>query len=583
MAKAIPLAETSFVVVDLETTGSIPGKHAIMEIGAVKVRQGRIIERFHSLINPKQDIPPFIRDLTGIHPHMLKDAPGVRDVFSGFWDFLGDRIFVAHHVPFDFGFVNQVTKTLLGNELDNPQLCTCRLARKLLPGLRRKNLGSLAKHFNIPLPNHHRALDDAEATGLVLIEFLKILEEDGVRTLGKLMDYHQKGGKRYGNLKIPFPEHRVSEFPQTPGVYFMRDKRGDILYIGKSKNLRKRLQSYFSNPYRQPGKVQELMQQVYDIEVKVLGSELEALLEESRLIKAHQPYYNRQIKHYRSFPFLKVTVQDPFPELVATTQIDYDQALYFGPYKQKRRLSQMVDSLNKVFQLRSCTLATFRKHQKMQFPCMAYDIGSCSGPCADKIPPAAYREQVQDIVHFLEGRVSNLTQAMVAKRDAFADAMAFEKARHIQDRLLELLKLQANTQFLAQAVHQNHALIILPDRDPPRRLLLYVYKGRPFYRQVFDPREDSLDSITERVSLLQDMLAVTPEDKPEVVQQDELEEIRIISHWLRYREPDPQVILIDLTQPYEAVRNQIYRVFQIGSAYSSCVIEDFGATTEWAV
>jgi DNA polymerase III subunit epsilon len=564
MGKAIPLSQVTFVVVDIETTGSIPEKHAILEIGAVKVRGGQIIERFETLVNPGMDIPEFIQGLTGITPQMVEHAPAIAEVMPAFWDFLGDGIFVAHYAPFDFRFLNSVTKRLLGEGLSNPQVCTCRMARKLLPGLKRKNLDSVSGYFDIVVENRHRAMGDADATALILLEFLEMLEDMEITTLSKLLDYHQKGGKRYGDLKVPYPEHRTNDFPQRPGVYLMRDEKGEILYIGKAKNLRKRVKSYFSNLYRQPHKVQELMQQVMDIETRILGSELEALLEEAYLIKQHQPYYNKQIKNFRNFPFLKVSVHEPFPQITVTMDIEDDGALYFGPYKRKRHLASMVDSLCRVFQLRNCSDTMFKRHQKLDTPCMSYEIGTCAGPCVRKITLEDYRVQVQEIVNFLEGRVSELTQRMVERRDRYAEELAFEKAKFIQDRLLELLKLQANTQYLAQAVHQNHLVILLPDREAHRTRLLYVYKGRPIYKQIFDPEYDDISCILERVAMLQQMLAANLEEKRDVIQQRELEEIRIIAHWLRHGEPDSSTRIWNLTEPYEVLTKEISAHFSMG-------------------
>lgn len=557
MGRAIPLDQATFVVVDIETTGSIPEKHAILEIGAVKVRQGQIVDRFETLVNPDQEIPPFIQGLTGITPDMVADAPTIDEAMRRFWEFLGDDVFVAHFAPFDFRFLSTVTKKLLGEGLGNAQLCTCRLARKLLPQLRRKNLDSVCEYFNISIQSRHRAMGDAEATAHILLAFLAMLKADGTTTLGKLMEYHQRGGKRYGDLKVPFPEHRLNDSPQRPGVYLMRDEKGEILYIGKAKNLRKRLKSYFTNLYRQPTKVQELMQQVMDIETRVLGSELEALLEEAFLIKQHQPYYNKQIKNYRNFPFIKVTVHEPFPQLSVTMDIENDGALYFGPYQRKRHLASMVDSLSRVFQLRMCSNVMFKRHQRLGVPCISYEIGACSGPCASKIPLEAYRVQVQEIVNFLEGRVSQLTERMVAERDRHAEALAFEKAKVIQDRLLELLKLQANTQYLAQAVHQNHLVIVLPDREFYRSRLLYVYKGRPIYKQIYDPDYDDPTCILDRVRQLQGLLKAQADEKPEVIQQSELEEIRIIAHWLRHGDREPGTRIWNLSLPFEVLSREI--------------------------
>jgi DNA polymerase-3 subunit epsilon len=479
-----------------------------------------------------------------------------------FWDFLGDGVFVAHNVSFDFRFLSSVTKRLLGSVLDNEQVCTLRLARKLIPTLRRKNLGALAEHFEIEIENRHRALGDADATALVLLEFLKTMGEMEITTLAKMLDYQKRGGKRYGDIKIPFPEHRLSGYPQTPGVYMMRDEKGDILYIGKAKNLRKRLQSYFTNLVRQPTKVQELMPQVMDIETHQLGSELEALLEESRLIKSHQPYYNRQIKNFRTFPFLKIAIGEKYPSITVTSDIENDGSLYFGPYRQKHKLTALIRELSRVFQLRSCTDKVFDQYAKKGIPCMAYEIGACSGPCVKKVLAAEYHQQVQEIVDFLEGRVSDVTGRMMAQREKYSEALAFEKAQEVQKRLMGLLKLQSSTQALTQAVHQNHLLIILPDREPGRKLLLYVFKGRPIQKQVFDPSTDSLESIYLRVEMLQRMLTTPVNDKPDIIQQMEVEEIRIIAHWLKYlQQEDLESKVLDLTRPAGPLQAEIMDYF----------------------
>jgi len=216
-----------------------------------------------------------------------------------------------------------------------------------------------------------------------------------------------------------------------------------------------------------------------------------------------------------------------------------------------------------VVKLRSCTDSVFEQHVKKGIPCFSYDIGTCSGPCVGKVLSQNYHVEVNEIVNFLEGRVSELTEKLIAQRDEYSQAMAFEKAKMVQDRLLALLKLQANTRFLTQAVHQNHLLIVLPHYDKPRLLLLYVYKGRPLQKQVFDPRLDSVESILERVSFVQTMLGNALGDKPDAIQKAEVEEIRIIAHWLKYQQADePEAKVFNLTEPLVDLKKDIYQYFQ---------------------
>ena len=152
------------VVLDIETTGLSPYRHAITEIAAVKVRDGKIVDRFHSLVNPGQPIPRFITKLTGITDDMVADAPAVKEVLPGLHDFLENAIFVGHNVGFDFKFIDYYSYKYLGKRIDNPVLCTCKLARRLLPDLPSKRLTALCEHFAIKNEQAHRAMNDVLAT-----------------------------------------------------------------------------------------------------------------------------------------------------------------------------------------------------------------------------------------------------------------------------------------------------------------------------------------------------------------------------------------------------------------------------------
>jgi DNA polymerase-3 subunit epsilon len=188
------IRDTTFVVVDVETTGLSPVQDRMTELAMMKVHGGILMEEYSTLINPLVSIPPSITELTGIDNVMVQDAPTAREVVSTMAQFLGRAVFVAHNAPFDWGFVYHTALREKAIELTNPQLCTVRLSRKILPTIPSKSLGQVAKFMEIDIPARHRASGDAYATSLLLIKFLSYLEKKyAFRTVGELMRFQYAG------------------------------------------------------------------------------------------------------------------------------------------------------------------------------------------------------------------------------------------------------------------------------------------------------------------------------------------------------------------------------------------------------
>jgi DNA polymerase-3 subunit alpha (Gram-positive type) len=178
------LAETDFVVFDLETTGAKSPPCRVTEIGAYRVKNGRIIDEYQTLVNPETTIPLFISQLTGITNSMVKNAPKFREVAADFLDFIGDSVLVAHNAQFDMRFLNhEIGRIHADYRVRNPSLCTVRLSRKLLPNVENHRLNTLANHYSVALVNHHRAADDAHATAHIFVNLLEELDKRGVRDL----------------------------------------------------------------------------------------------------------------------------------------------------------------------------------------------------------------------------------------------------------------------------------------------------------------------------------------------------------------------------------------------------------------
>lgn len=240
--------QAPLTVVDLETTGLKPGAAGIMEIAAIRIENGEMIEEFHSLINPERHVLPMITRLTGITNDMLRDQLTIDTVFPRLQAFLGSTAIVAHNADFDLRFLNFEAHRLTASPLLNSSLCTLRLAKRLLPNLRSRSLDAVASHLGIRGSDRHRALGDARLTAEVLLIFLEKLGALGVESLGELLDFQHnaRDGRRVEFfVSRPF----LANLPDHPGVYRMHDNEGRLLYIGKAKNLRRRVSSYFTNSW----------------------------------------------------------------------------------------------------------------------------------------------------------------------------------------------------------------------------------------------------------------------------------------------------------------------------------------------
>ncbi|HEV3476234.1 MAG TPA: exonuclease domain-containing protein, partial [Rubrobacteraceae bacterium] len=210
---SLALDDAPYVVFDIETTGSSAGKGGITELGALKLVRGDVVEEFSTLVNPGRPIEPFVVRLTGITDHMVAKAPGVSEAMASFEEFVEGSILVGHNVHFDCSFI---TAARGGSPLPNPLLDTLRLARCLVPGLRRYRLASLVSHFGVQAMPNHRALSDAAATAGVFLRLLKLLRSAGVQSVGEAATLR---GGRYGRIK-PQKQHLAEGVPGTPGVYY---------------------------------------------------------------------------------------------------------------------------------------------------------------------------------------------------------------------------------------------------------------------------------------------------------------------------------------------------------------------------
>jgi DNA polymerase-3 subunit epsilon len=283
----LPLERATFVVVDLETTGLRPGSSHICEIGAVRVRELELQEEFELLVDPGVPIGPAISALTGLRDADLRGRPHPAIAVRRFLEFAADAVLVAHNARFDLAFLDRETERITGARLAGPVVDTVGLARRLLAGRTpRAGLASLSEFFGTAVRPCHRALPDAQATAEILIQLVGLAQERGALTVADLVDLAApRMRKVYAKRSLAFGA------PSAPGVYLFRDAHDQVLYVGRARDLRARLRSYFRSDRQRPA-VEAALAALERIEWRVCGSELEAALEELRLLRELRPPAN---------------------------------------------------------------------------------------------------------------------------------------------------------------------------------------------------------------------------------------------------------------------------------------------------
>src|SRR5438309_6541163 len=330
----LPLERATYVVVDLETTGLRPGIARICEIGAVRIRELELAEEFETLVDPRVPIGAFVTALTGLRDSQLRRAPSTATAIRRFLAFAGDAVLVAHNARFDLGFLDRETERLTGARLAGPVVDTVGLARRLLAGRTpRAGLASLAQFFGTAAQPCHRALPDAQATAEILLCLIGLAQERGALTVADLVDLAAPRVREvYAKRSLAFGA------PPTPGVYLFRDAHDQVLYVGRARDLRARLRSYFRTDRQRPA-VEAALGALERIEWRVTGSELEAALDELRLISELRPPANA--RHVRPDRYVYLCRRGDSVVCSATPGP-------LGPLKSRRRAQLAARALQSV-------------------------------------------------------------------------------------------------------------------------------------------------------------------------------------------------------------------------------------------
>jgi DNA polymerase-3 subunit epsilon len=358
---------------------------------------------------------------------MVAGAPPIEAVAPTVAEFLEGTVFVAHNARFDFSFINTTLDRLGYEPLEGPPVCTAKLARRVVwPDVPNVRLQTLAEYFRVAVKPNHRALPDAMACAEVLHRLLEAGGRLGILTLG---DLHEavRARSRPHFAKIRLTDH----LPHAPGVYLFRGKDGRVLYVGKATDLRSRVKSYFYGDSRK--KVENLLAETAAVEGIPCGSELRALVLESRLIAGEGPKYNRRGKTWRRYAYLRVDLDEAFPRIrVVRDTKKHDGTAYLGPFPSTLRATLAKEALEDVFAIRRCT-KPMRASTRFA-PCVLADLGRCTAPCDGRIAPERYGELVRALISSLSAP-GGLLEALERRMHRLAGEERFEEAATARDRL----------------------------------------------------------------------------------------------------------------------------------------------------
>ncbi|MDH3396568.1 MAG: DEDD exonuclease domain-containing protein [Acidimicrobiia bacterium] len=424
-----PLSEVPFCVLDLETTGGSPADCSITEIGAVKYVGGEETGSFQTLVNPGAPIPPYITILTGITQSMVIEAPRIEEVLPAFLEFISDAVIVGHNVRFDLSFLNTDSIRLGYGRLPNRSVDTYALARRLIRNeIRNLKLQTLAAYFRSPTVPTHRALEDAKATAWVLHSLLERAGTLGVTALEDLLQLPTaRGSAHYEKIRL------ADALPRRPGVYLFKDRGGGIFYIGKAKNLRTRVRSYFYGDTRRT--VSSMLKELDTVEHRVCSSELEAEVTELRLIHAHRPRYNRRSKPPKSSHFVKLT-SEKYPRLSLVRTLREDGLVYLGPYRSRRSAELVMTALWDAIPIRRCAGRPGTRGSECGFA----QLGVAACPCDGSLTESEYRPTVERLVAGVERNPLFLLEPLQQKMTELAVQQRFEEAGWIRDRYQALAR-----------------------------------------------------------------------------------------------------------------------------------------------
>ena len=330
-------------------------------------------------------------------------------------------------------------------------------------------------------------------------------------------------------------QEELKKLPGKPGVYLMHDEKDAIIYVGKAISLKNRVRQYFQSSRNKGAKIEQMVTHISRFEYIVTDSELEALVLECNLIKEHRPKYNTMLMDDKSYPFIKVTVNEPFPRVMLARQMKKDKAKYFGPYTSAGAVKDTIELIRKLYHIRSCN-RSLPKDIGKERPCLNYHIHQCQAPCQGYISQEEYRKSIDEVVRFLNGHYDLVLKELEEKMMAASDSLEFEKAIEYRELLTSVRKVAQKQKITDTAGDDRDIIAMASEGEDAVVQVFFIRSGRLIGRDHFYLKSAENDTEGEILSsFIKQFYAGTPYIPAELMLPEEIEDQDIIEEWLTAR------------------------------------------------
>ncbi|HBO34725.1 MAG TPA: excinuclease ABC subunit C [Anaerolineaceae bacterium] len=347
----------------------------------------------------------------------------------------------------------------------------------------------------------------------------------------------------------------LSSLPDSPGCYLMKDENGRIIYVGKAINLKNRVKSYFQKSSDHTYKTRRMVSNIRDIEWIVVASELEALILEMNLIKEHRPFYNVRLKDDKRYPYIKIHWQDDFPKVSVTRNMVQDGSRYYGPYTSVWAVHQTLDILRKIFPYLTCAREITGKDPR---PCLYYDIHLCSGPCIGAISKADYRQMIEDLAKFLEGKTDPVLKRLQVEMGRASEQLNYEKAAVVRDQIQAVERVVERQKIISNERKDSDVIAMARNNGEACVQIFFIRSGKLIGREYFilegTEEEDNKSILEEFIKQFYSQAAYIPN---KVMLPQEVEEALIINEWLNTKRGGEKV---QITVPKRGQSKQLVKM-----------------------
>ena len=336
-------------------------------------------------------------------------------------------------------------------------------------------------------------------------------------------------------------EDELKKLPPKPGVYIMHDERDEIIYVGKAVSLRNRVRQYFQSSRNKGAKIEQMVTHITRFEYIVTDSELEALVLECNLIKEHRPKYNTMLKDDKSYPFIKVTVSEPYPRVLFSRKMKKDKNKYYGPYTSAAAVKDVIELVKRLYKVRSCSRNLPRDFGKER-PCLYYHMKQCTAPCTGNVPEEEYRERINDVLRFLNGDYEQTVRELTEKMRAASEELRFEDAMEYRDLIESIHRIGERQKITGYGQEDRDVMAVFMDESLDLReqdavvQVFFIRDGKLIGREHFFLRVARGDKKEQVLSsFIKQYYAGTPFIPREIMLQKEIEDSGIIEEWLSMR------------------------------------------------